>query len=57
MWYLWVLVGFVVGYIVKDIMPADVQYKGKIKQKGEVNKVLFGNKDKPEKRRLFKRKK
>jgi len=51
-----ILAGVIIGYVIKDIMPPDVIYKGKFKQKG-TNNVMSVNKPKKERKRRLKRKK
>lgn len=49
--------GIVGGLIISAYLPARVQYKGKIKQKGENNRIILKRDKKSKKRDLFKRNK
>lgn len=58
-WYIaCILGGMFVGYLIKDVMPADIKnvFKGKFKQKG-TNNVMTIDKPKKVKENRFKRKK
>ena len=56
-WYLVsVLVGLIIGLIISRYLPAMVQFKGRIKQKGRNNNLSVKPDIKVKKRRLFKRK-
>lgn len=58
MWYLvCILIGLIIGYAVKDLISPEIVIKGKIKQKGRDNSIMFKKQSKGKKRRLFKRKK
>jgi len=57
-WYIvCFVIGIIAGYIVKDLMPADIQYKGKFKQKGTNNIMSVDKPERVKKRRLKRSKK
>ena len=57
-WYIvCIAIGIVIGLVLSRYLPAMIQYKGKIKQKGQGNIVIVENKKKRQKRRLFNRNK
>lgn len=51
-----ILIGVIFGLIISRYLPATIQYKGKIKQKGQNNTMSVTKEEKLKKRRLFKRK-
>ena len=50
-------IGIIIGYIIKDLMPADIQYKGKIRQKGENNRIIIDRGSKSKRKRLIRKNK
>jgi len=61
MWYLvCILVGLIIGYVIKDLISPEIVIKGRIKQKGSNNNLTVKPNVKVKKqrlKRLFKRKK
>lgn len=44
MWYLvCVLIGLILGYVIKDLISPELVIKGKVKQKGEGNSLSLKN--------------
>lgn len=60
MWYfICILIGLIIGYVIKDLISPEIVIKGKIKQKGRNNKLTVKPDIKVKKqrlKRLFKRK-
>ena len=59
-WYLWLIIGLFIGYVIKDLISPEIVIKGKIKQKGRGNNLVVKpdrKSDKKPRKRLFKRKK
>lgn len=54
-WYIVCIIGgMFIGYMIKDVMPADIKnvFKGKFKQKGRNNTMTIDKPEKVKKRRL-----